>query len=52
MDSIHSGTGLGHERRRYGIAKKEFGPRVALALKHAGIFGDVLDNMEVDSGSR
>lgn len=43
-DSIHAGQGIGHERRRYGIAVHEFGPRVALALKQAGVFGTVLDD--------
>lgn len=37
-DSIHEGHGVGHERRRYGYARKLFGPRVALAMKQAGIF--------------
>lgn len=45
-DSIHEGHGQGFERRRYGIARREFGPRVALALKQAGVFGTVLDDME------
>jgi hypothetical protein len=44
--SIHIGQGLGHERRRYAIIRKELGPRVALALKQAGMFGTVLDDME------
>lgn len=35
---IHNGYGEYHERRRYGIALAEFGPRVALALKQAGVF--------------
>lgn len=35
---IHLGEGPYHERRRYGIALHEFGPRVALALKQAGFF--------------
>lgn len=41
-DGIHAREGHAHERRRYGIARKEFGPRVALALKQAGVFGDYL----------
>lgn len=35
---IHHGVGEYAERRRYGIALAEFGPRVALALKQAGVF--------------
>lgn len=35
---IHFKQGPAYERRRYGIALKEFGPRVALALKQAGVF--------------
>lgn len=35
---IHAGSGPYYERRRYGIALREFGPRVALALKQAGFF--------------
>ena len=35
---IHAGHGPYFERRRYGIALREFGPRVALALKQAGVF--------------
>ena len=35
---IHLREGPYHERRRYGIALSEFGPRVALALKQAGFF--------------
>lgn len=46
MDSIHVGHGLGHERRRYGYARQLYGPRVALALKQAGVFGTVLDDIE------
>lgn len=46
MDSIHEGHGYAYERRRYGYAVKLFGPRVALALKSAGVFGTVLDDME------
>ena len=37
-DSIHEGHGEGFERRRYGYARTIFGPRVALALKQAGVF--------------
>ena len=40
--SIHAREGLGYERRRYGIAVREFGPRVALALKNAGVIGPTL----------
>jgi len=35
---IHAGVGPYADRRRYGIALAEFGPRVALALKQAGVF--------------
>lgn len=35
---IHLGVGPYASRRRYGIALTEFGPRVALALKQAGVF--------------
>jgi hypothetical protein len=34
---IHHRTGPAYERRQYGIALREFGPRVALALKQAGL---------------
>lgn len=44
MDSIHIGHGHGYERRRYGIIRRELGPRVALALKQAGVFGTMLDD--------
>ena len=37
-DSIHVGYGPGHERRLEGYARKLYGPRVALALKQAGVF--------------
>ncbi len=41
---IHAKRGPAFERRRYGIALREFGPRVALALKQAGVFdGALLD---------
>lgn len=42
MDGIHERSGPAHERRRYGIALREFGPRIALAMKQAGVFGDGL----------
>lgn len=35
---IHEKSGPCHEARKYGIALREFGPRVALALKQAGVF--------------
>lgn len=41
-DQIHVGAGPFHELRRYGIAMSEFGPDVALAMKRAGIFGDLV----------
>ena len=37
-DSIHEGHGEGHARRLEGYARKLYGPRVALALKQAGVF--------------
>lgn len=46
MDGIHGGHGPAYERRRYGIARSLFGPRVALALKQAGVFGNALDDLE------
>lgn len=46
MVDIHVGHGLGFERRRHGIIRRELGPRVALALKQAGVFGTVLDDNE------
>lgn len=46
MDGIHQRSGPAYERRRYGIAVHEFGPRVALALKQAGVFGTALDESE------
>jgi hypothetical protein len=50
MDGIHFREGPAHERRRYGIAVKEFGPRVALAMKKAGVFGPhLLDDQRVDA---
>lgn len=43
---IHAGHGPYHERRRYGYARQLFGPRVALALKQAGLFdGAALDDV-------
>lgn len=39
-DSIHEGHGEGHARRLEGYARKLYGPRVALALKQAGVFDD------------
>lgn len=42
IDGIHAGEGPAFERRRYGYARHLFGPRVALALKQAGLF-DVTD---------
>lgn len=42
---IHAGYGPYFENRRYGIALREFGPRVALALKQAGVF----DSPSVDA---
>lgn len=38
MDGIHTGVGPEAERRKYGYARQLFGPRVALALKQAGLF--------------
>jgi hypothetical protein len=36
---------VGFERRRYGYARHLFGPRVALALKQAGVFdSELLDD--------
>ena len=44
---IHEKHGPAYERRRYGIARAEFGPRVALALKQAGVFdAEQLDALE------
>lgn len=44
-DQISLRSGPFYERRRYGIALREFGPRIALAMKQAGVFGDtVLDD--------
>lgn len=37
---IHSKSGPAYMRRQYGIALSEFGPRVALALKQAGLFDE------------
>ena len=37
-DSIHEGRGEGHARRLEGYARKLYGPRIALALKQAGVF--------------
>lgn len=48
--SIHLKTGPGHTRRLYGIAMKEFGPRVALALKQSGVF-DALDTTATTSNA-
>ena len=43
---IAAKIGPAHQRRKYGIALREFGPRVALALKQAGVFEDaVLDDV-------
>ena len=47
-DSIHVGHGEAWERRRYGYAQAIFGPRVALALKQAGVF----DAEPVDTSPR
>jgi hypothetical protein len=42
---IHEKAGPAYLRRQYGIALAEFGPRVALALKQAGLFdGAILDD--------
>ena len=35
---IHTKSGPAYMRRQYGIALSEFGPRVALALRQAGLF--------------
>jgi len=49
-DSIHEGHGPGFERRRYGYARKLFGPRVALALKQAGVLdAALLDDAETSA---
>ena len=37
---IHAKSGPAYLRRQYGIALSEFGPRVALALKQAGLFDE------------
>jgi hypothetical protein len=37
---IHEKRGPAYMRRQYGIALSEFGPRVALALKQAGLFDE------------
>jgi hypothetical protein len=43
---IHEKAGPAYLRRQYGIARAEFGPRVALALKQAGLFdGAALDDV-------
>jgi hypothetical protein len=43
---IHAKVGPAYQRRQYGIALSEFGPRVALALKQAGVFDDaILDDV-------
>lgn len=39
---IHMKAGPAYQRRQYGIALKEFGPRIALALKQAGVFESAL----------
>ena len=36
---ISAGVGPYAERRRYGLIRAEFGPRVALALRQAGVIG-------------
>lgn len=36
---ISAGVGPYAERRRYGLISAEFGPRVALALRQAGVIG-------------
>ena len=49
-DSIHEGHGPGYERRRYGYARKLFGPRVAHALKQAGVLDSaLLDDVKADA---
>ena len=45
--SIHLGYGVGHERRRYGYARRLFGARAALELKRAGVFGSALNEGEI-----
>lgn len=43
-DGISEGVGPWAEKRRYGYARYVLGPRVALALKQAGVFdADLLD---------
>lgn len=45
-DELHAGQGEAIERWRFGYARSLFGPRVALALKQAGVFGTALDESE------
>jgi hypothetical protein len=43
MDGIRAGHGPEFERQRYGIVRATLGPRVALELKRAGVFGPLDD---------
>lgn len=43
-DGIHERRGPFHDRRVYGIIRRELGPRWALALKSAGAFPSLLDD--------
>lgn len=41
---MHHKNGPFYERRREGLLRAEFGPRVALALKQAGFVGPTVDD--------
>lgn len=42
---IHYKRGPFYENRLYGMVRAELGPRVALALKQAGVFSPALDDV-------
>lgn len=46
VDGIRERQGPAHERRQYGIVRQVLGPRVALALKQAGVFDGALDAID------
>lgn len=47
--SISAGVGEPALRRKYGLVRAELGPRVALALKQAGVFDLPLDAARRDA---
>lgn len=42
VEEMHAKSGRNYAKRQYGMVRSEFGPRVALALKQAGVFNSEL----------